>query len=66
MEFDVFKMAKDPSFAKTCFRVEAIESCVEKAFTKQYPKDPLEASLVRDVDSDDDDPEVTAITKTLN
>ena len=30
MEFDVFKMTKDPSFTKTCFRVETIESCVRK------------------------------------
>ena len=39
---------------------------MEKIFRKQYPKDPLEASLIRDGDSDDEDPEVTAFTKTLN
>ena len=64
IEFDVFKMTKDPSFTKTYFRVYAIQSCVEKIFEKQYPKDPLEANLIRDADSDDEDPEVTALTKT--
>ena len=66
IEFDVFKMTKDPSFTKTCFRVYAIQNCVEKIFRKQYPEDPLEASLTRDADSDDEDPEVIAFTKTLN
>ena len=66
IEFNVFKMTKDPSFIKTCFRVDAIQSCVEKIFRKQYPEDPLEASLTRDADSDDENPEVIAFTKTLN
>ena len=66
IEFDVFKMTKDPSFTKTCFRVDAIQSCVEKIFRKQYTEEPLEASLTRDADSDDGDPEVIAFTKTLN
>ena len=34
IEFDVFKITKDPSFTKTCFRVDAIQSCVEKIFRK--------------------------------
>lgn len=66
IEFDVFKMTKDPSFTKTYFRIDAIQSCVEKIFRKQYPEDPLEASLTRDIDSDDEDPEVIAFTNTLN
>ena len=36
IEYDVFKMTKDPSFIKICFRVDAIQSCVEKIFKKQY------------------------------
>ena len=66
IEFDVLKMTKDPSFIKTYFRVDAIQSCVEKIFRKQYPENPLEVSLTRDADSDDEDPEVIAFTKTLN
>ena len=66
IEFDVFKMTKDPSLTKTCFRVDAIQGCVETFFRKKYPEDPLEASLTRAADSDNEDPEVIACTNTLN
>ena len=51
---------------KTCFRVDAIQSCVESIFRKQYPADPLEASLTRNTEFDDEDPEVVAFINTLN
>ena len=66
IEFDVFQMTRDPSLTKTCFRVDAIQSCVESIFRKQYPTDPLEASLTQNTMSDDEDPEVVAFTNTLN
>ena len=45
VEFDVFQMTRDPSLTKTYFRVDAIQSCVESIFRKQYSADPLEAIL---------------------
>ena len=59
-------MTKNPSLTKTCFRVNAIQGCVETFFRKKYPADPLEASLTRAADSDNEDPEVIACTNTLN
>ena len=66
VEFDVFQMTRDPSLIKTCFRVDEIQSCVESIFRKQYPADPLEASLTQNIESDDEDPEVVTFTHTLN
>ena len=66
IEFDVFKMTKDPSLTGTCFRIDAIQGLVEKFFRKKYPGDPLEASLTREPDSDNEEPEVVTCTSTLN
>ena len=42
----------------SCFRVDAIESCVQGIFWKKLIQDPLEACLVHDVKEDDTDQEV--------
>ena len=59
-------MTKDPSIVKTCFWVYVIKSYVEEVFQQQHPQDPLEASLIRKVDSNEEDSELVAFTNTLN
>ena len=34
VEFDIFKMTKQTATMGSCFRVDAIESCVQEAFEK--------------------------------
>ena len=34
VEFDVFKMARTTSSMNSCFRVDAIEGCVQETFEK--------------------------------
>ncbi|XP_019173859.1 PREDICTED: uncharacterized protein LOC109169433 [Ipomoea nil] len=41
VEFNIFKMAKNPSCADECFRMDIIEDCVQE-FVNKHVKDPLE------------------------
>ena len=42
VEFDVFEMTKQPSMVNSCFRIDAIQSCVKRVIEQQFPKDSLE------------------------
>ena len=59
-------MTKQTTTMGSCFRVDALESCVQKTFEKQLTQDPLEACLVHDANENDTDQEEVMFNHYLN
>ncbi|CAL9013607.1 unnamed protein product [Prunus brigantina] len=50
VEFKVFDATKYPIDSEYCFRLEAVDHVVRPQFMADYPKDPLKASLVHEIE----------------
>ncbi|KAI5343621.1 hypothetical protein L3X38_011497 [Prunus dulcis] len=50
VEFKIFDATKYPIDSEYCFRLEAIDHVVRQQFIVDYPKDPLKASLVHEIE----------------
>ncbi|CAL2257202.1 unnamed protein product [Prunus armeniaca] len=64
VEFKVFDATKYPIDSEYCFRVEAVDHVVRPQFMGDYPKDPLKASLVHEIEGGEE-PHVLKMVNSL-
>ncbi|BFG30359.1 hypothetical protein CerSpe_166330 [Prunus speciosa] len=65
VEFKVFDATKYPIDSEYCFQLEAIDHVVRRKFEAEYPKYPLEASLVRKIEIVDEEPRMLEMVNLL-
>ncbi|CAL2240362.1 unnamed protein product [Prunus armeniaca] len=65
VEFKVFDATKYPIDLEYCFQLEAIDHVVQQQFEAEYPKDPLEASLVHEIEIVDEEPRMLEMVNLL-
>ncbi|CAL2238498.1 unnamed protein product [Prunus armeniaca] len=65
VEFKVFDATKYPIDSEYCFQLEAIDHVVQRQFNAEYLKDPLEASLVNEIEIVDEEPRMLEMVNLL-
>ncbi|XP_044467736.1 uncharacterized protein LOC123197479 [Mangifera indica] len=65
VEFNVFRMSKQPNIVNSCCRVDIIDDCVKEVFIKKYPEDPLESCIIHGTLIKDENMEIAAYAQLM-
>ncbi|XP_044470577.1 uncharacterized protein LOC123199614 [Mangifera indica] len=65
VEFNVFRMSKQPNIVNSCCRVDIIDDCVKEVFIKKYPEDPFESCIIHRASVKDENMEITAYAQLM-